>query len=147
MIDTLQLAVSRTTFYRTLKEHGIINWIAKKRPLLTEEHAAKRLAFALKYRDWTYEEWSRVIWSDECSITRGSGTKREWVFRTPKEKWHRAYITPEMKGKDISVMIWAAIFGDQQSDIYLLNRDFESEKHGYSAKSYIEVLKEMILTI
>jgi transposase len=40
--------VHRTTLYRMLKDEGITNWISKKRPLLTSEHAAKRLAWCLK---------------------------------------------------------------------------------------------------
>jgi hypothetical protein len=31
-------------------------------------------------------------------------------------------------------------WGDGRSDLYLLDWDFESLKHGYSANSYIEVL-------
>lgn len=33
----------RKTIYRILCEHGIKKWLAKKRPLLTEEHAKARL--------------------------------------------------------------------------------------------------------
>jgi transposase len=44
------------------------------------------------------------------------------------------------KGKDISVMVWGCFWGDGRSDLYILDRDFESKKHGYSANSYIEVL-------
>jgi len=75
--EILNLYVSSRTIRRMLKKHGIKKWMAKKRPLLTEEHARKRLEFALKYRDWSYDEWSTVIWSDECSIQRGSGVKRD----------------------------------------------------------------------
>jgi hypothetical protein len=44
------------------------------------------------------------------------------------------------KGKDISVMVWACFWGSGRTDLYILDRDFESKKHGYSANSYIEVL-------
>ena len=40
-------------------------------------------------------------------------------------------------------MIWAAIFGHEQSDAVLLERDFESKKHGYSSRSYIKVLENI----
>jgi hypothetical protein len=28
----------------------------------------RRLNFALKYKDWTVEDWTRVIWSDKTKI-------------------------------------------------------------------------------
>jgi transposase len=74
--------VCRTTLYRALKDEGITNWISKKRPLLTPQLAAKRLAWCLKRKDWTWEDWCKIIFSDECSLERGSGARRTWVFRT-----------------------------------------------------------------
>jgi transposase len=37
-------------------------------------------------------------------------------------------------------MVWGCFWGGGRSELYILSRDFESEKHGYSANSYIEVL-------
>ena len=39
-------------------------------------------------------------------------------------------------------MIWAAIWGNQQWNTFLLERDWESKKHSYSVNSYIYVLEE-----
>ena len=66
-----------------LKNEDIQNWIVKQRPMLTEKHATDRLTFCLKYQDWDYKDWAKVIWSDKCSVTHGTGLKPEWVFRTP----------------------------------------------------------------
>ncbi|OAL18659.1 hypothetical protein AYO22_10478 [Fonsecaea multimorphosa] len=120
----LDLDVSDQTIRRLLHNHHIKKWMAKKRPKLTEKAAKARYEWALAHRDWTWEDWLKVIWSDECSIQRGSGTQREWVFRTPEEKWHKDKITEKGMGKDISIMIWAAIFGQgESSDAYILSRD------------------------
>ena len=47
-------------------------------------------------------------------------------------------VTTYKKGKDISVMVWAAIWWKDgkvhKSDLYILERDWESKKHGYSAR-------------
>jgi hypothetical protein len=80
------------------------------------------------------------MWSNECSVERGKGKICEWVFRTPPQKWQKEMIQTYKKGKDISVMVWGCFWGDGRSDLYLLDWDFESLKHGYSANSYIEVL-------
>jgi IS30 family transposase len=65
--------VSQSTLYRMLKDEGITNWLAKKRPLITPEVAAKRLKWAKKHQNWTWDEWSLIIWSDECSLERSVG--------------------------------------------------------------------------
>jgi transposase len=129
-----------STLRRILKKHGIANWRAKKRPELTEEHAAARLAWCIERKNWGVEEWRKYMWSDECSVERGSGATRQWVFCTPAQKWNRDMVQTYKKGKDISVMVWGCFWGSGRTDLYILDRDFEAKKHGYSANSYIEVL-------
>lgn len=84
------------------------------------------------------------MWSDECSAERGKGKGREWVFGTPAQKWDPNLVSTYHKGKDISVMVWGCFWGRNgvigRSDLYVLDRDFESKKHGYSARSYLDVL-------
>ena len=45
-------------------------------------------------------------------------------------------------------MVWACFWFVQgkirRSDLYILDRDFESKKHGYSARSYLEVLEDQM---
>lgn len=138
------VTVHRNTLYHLFKEEGITNWLAKKRPLLTPEVVVKRLQWCKKYKDWTWTEWSKIIFSDECSLERGSGARRLWVFRTPHQKWDKDMIQPFKKGKDISVMIWGAIYGNGRSDIVIMDRDPDSEKSGYTANSYLTVLRDQI---
>jgi Transposase len=61
-------AVSKATLYHILKDEGITNWLAKERPLITEEVAAKHLQFAKDHEHWGKHEWKAFLWSDECSV-------------------------------------------------------------------------------
>ena len=147
LIFEAEVTISRKTVYRILKEYGLTNWLAKKRPLLTPPVAKKRWDWCLARRDWGFDEWSKVQWSDECSVERGSGKQRAWVFRLPQEKWSKDMIQAVPKGKGVSVMVWACFWGGGRSDLYKLNRDFEAKKMGYSANSYIEILEDNLLGI
>jgi len=139
---------SRRTLQRLLSVYNITKWRAAKRPLLTQEHADMRLKWAKEHGIWDLDKWKYIIWSDECSIVRGSGKERAWVFRTPSQKWEKQMIEPTPKGKGVSVMVWAAFSGaGGRSELIILDRDFESKKHGYSANSYIDVLEEAIPTL
>jgi hypothetical protein len=47
-----------------------------------------------------------------------------------------------MKGHDISIMVWGAIWIGGRSDLIIMIHDEEAERNGYSVNSYIEVLNE-----
>lgn len=137
---------STKTIQRILKDHNIMCWRAKRRPLLTEDQASVRLQWALAHIHWEEEDWSRLLWSDECSVERGRGRSDLWRFRTPYQKWDKEMIEPFNKSKDLSQMVWASFSGyGGRSKLVILARDFESKKHGYSAKSYIECLEEGLI--
>jgi hypothetical protein len=52
---------------------------AAMKPLLTKKMKLKRLAFAKKHKDWTKENWSKVMFSDESTFrcVRSIKTPRE----------------------------------------------------------------------
>jgi hypothetical protein len=80
------------------------------------------------------------MWSDECSVEQGSGATCQWMFCTPVQKWNKEMVQTYKKGKDISVMVWGCFWDSGKTDLYILDCDFKSKKHGYTANSYIEVL-------
>ena len=71
------LNLSNSTLYRILQ--NIQHWIEKKRPLLEEDHAKARLKWCKATKNWTFKDWFRVIFTDECSLERGSGKRAKWV--------------------------------------------------------------------
>ena len=57
----------------------------KKKPFLNAMHRKKCLNFALKYKEWTVEDWKGVIWSDETTINRIASYGRQWVWKKTGE--------------------------------------------------------------
>ena len=47
----------------------------------------------------------------------------------------------------MKVMVWASFWDTGRSSLYIMDRDFESKKHGYSAESYLEVLDAQVSPI
>jgi transposase InsO family protein len=47
----------------------------------------------------------------------------------------------------MKVMVWGAFWDTRRSNLYIIDRDFESAKHGYSAESYLEVLEAEVRPI
>lgn len=52
---------SRYTISSLFKEEGIVNRVARKKPFLKEQHKKARLAWCIARKDWTIEEWKRII--------------------------------------------------------------------------------------
>ena len=59
--DTFLEGVSVNTIRRALKRIGMRAVTKKKRPMLSKRHKAKRLEFARSVKDWTVEDWKRVV--------------------------------------------------------------------------------------
>ena len=60
--------ISETTLRRRRSQAGLESHIAAQKPGLRAENVVKRLEWAINHKDWTVEDWKRVIWSDESSI-------------------------------------------------------------------------------
>jgi hypothetical protein len=132
------LDLSTKVLRRILQDAGILNWRSDRRPELTVEHARLRLQFAR-------------LFSDECSVEKGVGKERTWSFGYPQEKWHHNKIDEYPKGKQGSVMIWAAIGGTgtagRRSELIIMEHDPQSKRCGYTTVSYLNTLEAGLLPI
>ena len=79
------ITVSAETVRRDLKKHGMKAVVQAKKPKLTQRHKKLRMEFATKYKDWTVEDWKRVIWSDETKINRCGSDGKKWVWKKQGE--------------------------------------------------------------
>ena len=57
----LASSISAQTACNVLKAASLKAVVKKKKPLLLVKHRKRRLDFALKYKNWTVEDWTRVI--------------------------------------------------------------------------------------
>ena len=138
------LELSNSTIYRILQSFNMEHWIAKKRPVLSKDHAKARLAWCEDRKSWTSEDWAKVIFTDECSLERGSGKRPTWIWCYKGHRLDKDKVAMYEKGKDISIMIWGGIWLADRSNIQFLRRDEDAARGGYTARSYVEILEEQI---
>ena len=60
--------ISQTTLRCWWSEAGLDSCIVALKSGLHDKNIVKRLEWAMKYKDWTVEDWKCIIWSDELSI-------------------------------------------------------------------------------
>lgn len=117
---------------RLLNCENLRKWRCSWRPYLTEEHAQKRLRWAVRYRHFTPEDWARVYWSDECTVERGIGVRREWSFVRPKDQPRQGQCQGlPIRNKQVKQMFWAAYSGaPRRTGLIPLFGDPNSERGG-----------------
>jgi hypothetical protein len=82
--NIIGLPISERTVRRRRSEAGLGSYVATEKPGLSSQNVAKRLAWAERYKDWTIDEWKKVIWSDESSIWIGVNPRRQWVIQSTR---------------------------------------------------------------
>jgi hypothetical protein len=135
------LNISETTLRRRRSEAGLGSYVAAEKPGLRVENVAKRLEWALKYKDWTVEDWKRVIWSDESSIWIGVNPQRQWVIREPGERHNPRYVKKTFKSAQVKVMVWACFTGERLGPLIVC------EEGGISTDEYEDILYDGLFSL
>jgi transposase len=97
------------TVRNVLKQHSFKAVTKKKKPLLTAVHRKKRLAFALKHREWTVEDWKRVMWSDETKINRIGSDGKQWVWKKAGDGLIEREVQGTVKFGGGNIMVWGCM--------------------------------------
>lgn len=110
---------------------------AARKPMLSAVMKTKRVAFAKKYKDWTPEQWSSVMFSDESAfkcVQMRHRTVRRPVGSSP---FDQRYTVKTVKHPD-GVMVWGCFSGNNGSGgLFFLPKNVTM-----NADRYIEVLQD-----
>jgi transposase len=136
----LTVKVSNRTLRRALHANGFHCRVAKKKPFLMERHIRERLAFARKYKNWTKDDWRKVLWTDESSFERGKYSRQHRVWRRPHEKDYLECLAPTFKSDRITVMVWGGITYGKKTDMVIFKK--EGRRRRMSAKDYVDQVYE-----
>jgi hypothetical protein len=118
--------------------------VAKKVPYLTKKQKAARMAWARKFQDFTMEDWSNIIWSDECYIYLGDNHGQIYVTRRPDEKMEEDCLIPTFKQSSVRVMVWGSIMHGVKGPLIVL--EYPGGKGGgMNSKRYREQVLDRVL--
>src|SRR3954469_19792037 len=65
-----------------------------------------RLDFAISHKDWTVEDWKRVIWSDQTKINHLGSDGKKWVWKNKGEALNDQLVEGTLKFGGGSLMMW-----------------------------------------
>ena len=78
--------VSVSTVKRRLRAAGLTGRVAVRKPSQRWQNKKKRLAWAMKHRQWTTENWKKVSWTDESKFEIFVSLHRVFVRRRVGER-------------------------------------------------------------
>ncbi len=129
--------VSKSTVRRRLHEAGNHRCVCTRKPWISELNRKRRLTFAKNHRDWTREDWHRVLWSDESKfVFRYTGQR--FVWRRVDERHEPRCLAGTVKGAQRNVMVWSCFNAGATGKLRRINGRI-------NAVGYIEILNEAML--
>jgi hypothetical protein len=138
--------VSVDTVRRALQRIGGKARKPIKRPLLLNRNRVSRLRFARAFAEWTVDDWSRVVWTDETVIKRirYDGSQYVWVFgdrtRTSGDKHtvNESRVVGTAKFGGGGVAVWSCMTWEGPGFLVKISG-------GLDADLYINILKEDLM--
>ncbi len=107
------------------------------KPLLNQRQCQKRLTWAVKKKNWTVAQWSKVLFSDESKFYISFGNQGPRVWRKSGEAQNPCCLKSSVKFPQ-SVMIWAAMSSAGVGPLCFL-------KSTVNAAIYQEILEHFML--
>ena len=92
-----------------LKKAGMKAVVKSKCPLLSARHHKVHLDFAYAHKDWTMEDWKKVIWSDETKINLLGSDEHKWAWKRAGEGLNDSLVEGTLKFRGGSLMMWGCM--------------------------------------
>lgn len=118
-----------STIKHRLLQHNLRGCVAVKKPLLRKQNKTKRLQWAISHKDWTFADWSKVLWTDESKFEIFGSKRRTFVRRTPQEKMLEQCVVPTVKHGGGSVMVWGSFSANGVGDIVKIDGILRKEQY------------------
>ena len=130
---------STRTVARRLCEMGLPGRIAKKKPLLTQQHRRQRLQWARDHQNWTLDQWRNVLFTDETPIHLIQGNQRRYVRRQAGQALQQGFTRPTVH-RGGGRMVWGAFSGNGLRILHTIEGTINTER-------YIQILQQHVIPL
>jgi transposase len=100
------------TISHALRRHKFRRRVARRKPPISEDTRVARLEFAREHEGWTFDQWSRILWSDETYVSHGLRYS-QYVTRREGEAMDPTCID-DSRVRCNGQMLWGCFNGETQ---------------------------------
>jgi len=133
--------VDRRTVARALNNRGLRAGEKKKKPGLSQKNIKARLEWAKERKDWTVEDWNRVVFSDESKINRFNSDGRSWCWYRDVNQLEDRTVKITFKHGGGGVMVWGCMTSKGVG--YLCKIEGTMDQHLYKTILEEDLMKTM----
>uniref|UniRef100_A0A9J8BUN8 Uncharacterized protein n=1 Tax=Cyprinus carpio carpio TaxID=630221 RepID=A0A9J8BUN8_CYPCA len=95
-----------------------------------QKNIRDRLIFCRKYREWTAEDWGKVIFSDEAPFRLFGASGKRLVRRRKGERFHQSCVMPTVKHPD-TIHVWGCFSSKGVGSLTILPKNTAMNKEWY----------------
>ena len=107
--ENYSVSVSVSTVKSILMKCNLHGRRPSRKPMISAKNRKACLAFAKKYANWDFEDWARVLWSDESKFNIFSSDGIQYIRRRKNERYNVKYQVPTVKYGGGSIMVWGCL--------------------------------------
>jgi len=107
--EELGVSVHVDTVCNVLREKGLGTIVKPKKPNLSPKNVKDRLAWAIAHKDWTRDDWRRVVWTDETKVNRFGSDGRKYAWKRDDEPIQPRHVQKTVKHGGGSIKLWSCI--------------------------------------
>ena len=104
--DVTNQSISAQTVHCNLREFGLQPVVKRKHPLLKAHHRRERLNWAERCKEFTLEDWKRILWTDETKINCLGSDGKQWVWIEVGKPLSDRLVESTVKFGGVNVMMW-----------------------------------------
>ena len=114
---------------RALCRVGLQSQDKQKNPRLSIKNVKTRLDFARAHLDWTIDDWSCAIYSDESKINRFCSNGISWCWSCDPHELSTCIVIETVKHGGGGIMIWGNMTSQGPGLVYKI--ESRLNQHGY----------------
>lgn len=111
---------SARTITRRLNEAGLFGRRSVKKPFISDRNRAARVAWAKEHLNWTWQQWDRVLWSDESKFMLFGTDGISYIRRPIESSFQSKNQTPTVK-HDGGNVVWSCFGSHGVGPLYRIN--------------------------
>jgi Transposase len=122
-----ETGISASSALSILHKYDMSSVKPTRKPGLNATQRAARLKFCLDHKDWTLDDWKRVIWSDETSVILGQRRGAIRLWRSSEEAYDKTVIRRRWKGFT-EFMFWGSFCWDSKGPCHIYRQETAKDK-------------------